>query len=78
MLCVQFGFFFFLTNSTGSAFEQLMPAALRTGGMAEDALVLQQKLSTRTLRRGLASDKSGAVEKEQEGGEASHGRDRGN
>lgn len=55
-----------------------MPAALRTGGMAEDALVLQQKLSTRTLRRGLASDKSDAVEKEQERGEASHGRARGN
>lgn len=77
MLCVQF-VFLFLTNSTGSAFEQLMPAALRTGGMAEDALALQQKLSTRTLRRGLASDKSDAVEKEQERGEASHGRGRGN
>lgn len=30
-----------LTNSTGSAFKQLVAIALGAGGMAEDALALQ-------------------------------------
>lgn len=68
----------FLTNSTGSAFEELVSAALGTGGMAEDTLALQHKLSARTRRRGrLASDQSDAVGEEQERGETSHGRLRG-
>lgn len=59
----------FLTNSTGSAFEELVSAALGTGGMAEDTLALQHKLSARTRRRGrLASDESDAVGEEQERG----------
>lgn len=65
-------------NSTGSAFEELVSAALGTGGMAEDTLALQHKLSARTRRRGrLASDESDAVGEEQERGETSHGRLRG-
>lgn len=64
-----------LTNSTGSAVEELVSAALGAGGMAEDALVLQHKLSARTRRRGrLASDQPGAEDEEQEGGGTSHGR----
>lgn len=55
----------FLTNSTGSALEELVPAALGTGGVAEDALGLQRKLPARTRRRGrLASDPSHGVEEE--------------
>lgn len=69
----------FLTNSTGSAFEELVSAALGTGGMAEDTLALRHKLSAGTRRRGrLASDESDAVDEEQERGGTSHGRLRGN
>lgn len=50
-----------------------MPVALGTSGMTEDTLVLQQKLSARTLRRGLASNKSATGEKEQKRGEKPHG-----
>lgn len=54
-----------------------MPVALRAGGMTEDTLVLQQKLATRTERRGFTSNKSDTAEKDQERGEGPHGCARG-
>lgn len=50
-----------------------MPVALRASGMAEDALVLQHKLSTRTLRRGLTSNISDNGEEDRKRGEEAHG-----
>lgn len=60
-----------LTNSTGSAVKQLVPVALGAGGMTQDTLALQQKLSARTLRPRLACNISDAVaeEDEERGGE---------
>lgn len=55
-------------NSTGSAIKQLMPVALRAGGMTEDTLTLQQKLSARTGRRGFTHNKSNTVDKDQKRG----------
>lgn len=49
-----------LTNSTGSAFKQLVSVALGAGGMTQDALALQHKLAARTGRRGFTSNKSDA------------------
>lgn len=67
-----------LTNSTGSAFKQLMSVALRAGGMTEDALVLQQKLSARTGRRGFTSNTADTAEEDQKRGvHRPHGRVRG-
>lgn len=56
-----------LTDSTGSAFKQLMPVALGAGGVAENTLALQHELSARTGRRGSARDQSDAAEKDQQG-----------
>lgn len=53
-----------LTNSTGSAFKQLVSVALGAGGMTQDTLVLQHKLATRTGRRGFTSSKSNAEDQE--------------
>lgn len=50
-----------------------MPVALRAGGMTEDTLILQHKLSTRTGGRRFASNKSDVGEKDQNRGEAPHG-----
>lgn len=51
-----------------------MPVALRAGGMTEDTLILQQKLSTRTGQRRFTSSKSDTAEKGQKRGEGPHGR----
>lgn len=63
-----------LTDSTGSAFKQLVPVALGAGGMAEDTLALQHKLSAQTYRWGFTSNKSDTVEEEdQKRGDGPHG-----
>lgn len=54
-----------------------MPVALGAGGVTEDTLALQHKLSTRTGRRGFTSNKSGAGEEDQKRGEGPHGCARG-
>lgn len=62
-----------LTNSTGSAFEQLVSDALGAGGMTQDTLVLQQKLAPRAKSRRRASSKGDTVKAEQERGDGPHG-----
>lgn len=66
-----------LTDSTGSAFKELVPAALRASGMTQDALVLQHKLSAWTFRRQFASNKSNIADKDHKREEKPHDRARG-
>lgn len=63
-----------LTNSTGGAVEQLLAIALGAGGVAQDALSLQQKLAARAGRGGLTSNKSNRQDGgKEESGEEHHG-----
>lgn len=63
---------FLRTNSTGSAFEQLMPDALGAGGVTEDTLALQHELAARARRRRFTPDEHDTVEDEKQGDERLH------